>query len=200
MLLLVHLLPVLLLFACTQPPFGPEKPLMPLGENYSWRYDTSFEEQGERVHAALVFTVDRQQIRAGQTYHHLQMRAEIDGTEVAPDSELLVRHAENGVEWLTFEGGMRTDSLFFRYPVGAGTRYAMGEAQGRPVHAVVHQARITVPAGTFDAVLYRFDSLGDDIEYAFAPGVGLLRVMVESPNPENDSHFDLLSYVVGEWK
>lgn len=197
---LLHLVPILLLFACSRPPSGTDRPLMPLGENFTWRYDTSFEEEGEPVQAALIFTVDGQRERGGQTYHHLRMRAEIAGNEVTPDSELLVRRAENGVQWLTFEGGLRTDSLFFRYPVASGTRYAMGEAQGQSVTAVVRQARITVPAGAFDAFLYRFESHGDDIEYAFAPGVGLLRVMVESPTPDSDSHFALLSYVVGEWK
>ncbi|HUU46444.1 MAG TPA: hypothetical protein VM118_12000, partial [Acidobacteriota bacterium] len=125
----------------------------------------------------------------------------------------VMRNGGNGLYWCddvcsSPEGRYPAscDGVFYRYPATDGAEYTDVDtcqcSVDDPVELVIKSVavqvtleEVEVPAGTFEVISYACTELGaaQTWTYSFAPGVGLVLVMIEA-NGTNEGVLELASY------
>jgi hypothetical protein len=176
--------------------------LMPLQVGNKWVYGAAFE--GSQVQDTgyvyeRTFEILGTAVIDGSRYYHLQIDSEEPTYLQTREKGLFAGDYD-----VHRDGEYWNDDFFFRYPVTPGTSYTYKTIDGtREVTFVVSSAAISVPAGTFDCLVYEIDE-SDELEqdvstWSFAPGIGL----IQSINLSGEGgyylleRFDLLSYSIG---
>ena len=158
--------------ACDTSGPGPDVaggPLFPVATANVWTYESTTE-------PSLELRVGDPAEVGDETFYRLVIT---EGGRVSADPEYVrvIGTERLGAELLytapLASGDLYRESTEFRYPVAEGTYTVTIAGQSRSY--TVTRERLTVPAGTFEAVTYSGYDGDPTVSTSFAPGVGIVR-------------------------
>jgi len=166
--------------------------LLPLNDGNRWTYARfKREPSGMRQTGDVTMSVAGSAVVDGGAYRRLRQS---DG------SESLAQATDSGTVIGFYGDGAWRDDVCFRYPVDIDDGYQyVSLATGEVSSVNVSAESISVPAGTFDCLVYvRSDETYGTREWHFAPGVGLVHTSQGKPDEAvaGQTSWGLVSYSI----